>query len=53
MSVTLKNISLGFREINPEMTEEQKDDVYNENLKLLIENLRIIDYNINEVNDSV
>jgi len=44
-----KNLQLNLKYIDSEMTDEEKVNIYNENLKLIIENLRIIDYNIREV----
>jgi len=52
LPVTLKPIISNLREITVGMSEEQKVNTYNENIKILLEQINILQYNIQEVNEN-
>jgi len=52
LPVTLKDIIPNLREVTVDMPDEEKVAIYNENIKILLENMLALEYNIKEVNEN-
>lgn len=52
LPVTLKDITFNLREITPDMGEQEKIDIINENVKITLEIFKILQDNIKEVNEN-
>lgn len=52
LPVTLKPIIPNLREISADMEKEEQASIYNENIKILLEIITALEYNIKEVNEN-